>query len=110
MQRFSLEQDCEVQKEFLIEAVGNHDSFVNLCFSFLPCIISYCKLADTLADVPLSISLSSIPSAGEGSSTIGCYSPSSRRKRILKFQEKRKQRVWTKKVKYDVRKVSNAIF
>lgn len=35
---------------------------------------------------------------------VGAYSPESRRKRIEKFLEKRKHRVWTKKVKYDVRK------
>lgn len=36
---------------------------------------------------------------------IGIYSPEERRKRIQRFLEKRKHRVWTKKVKYDVRKV-----
>ena len=35
---------------------------------------------------------------------IGIYSPESRKKRVQRFFEKRKQRVWTKKVKYDVRK------
>ena len=35
---------------------------------------------------------------------IGAYSPESRRERIAKFLEKRTRRVWTKKVKYDVRK------
>ena len=35
---------------------------------------------------------------------IGVYSPENRRKRIEKFLEKRSRRVWTKKVKYDVRK------
>ena len=35
---------------------------------------------------------------------IGAYSPESRRQRIQKFLEKRSRRVWTKKVKYDVRK------
>jgi hypothetical protein len=45
---------------------------------------------------------------------IGIYSPESRKKRVQRYQvcyvcsyrffEKRKQRVWTKKVKYDVRK------
>lgn len=35
---------------------------------------------------------------------IGAYSPEARRKRIQRFLEKRKKRVWTKKVKYDVRK------
>ena len=34
------------------------------------------------------------------------YSPEERKKRIEKFLEKRRNRVWTKKVKYDVRKVS----
>mmetsp|Transcript_19281 Transcript_19281/g.27693 ORF Transcript_19281/g.27693 Transcript_19281/m.27693 type:complete len:422 (-) Transcript_19281:216-1481(-) len=35
---------------------------------------------------------------------IGAYSPESRKERLEKFFEKRKKRVWTKKVKYDVRK------
>ena len=36
---------------------------------------------------------------------IGAYSPDERKKRIQKFLDKRKRRIWTKKVKYDVRKV-----
>lgn len=35
---------------------------------------------------------------------IGSYSPDARRKRIDRFLEKRKRRVWAKKVDYDVRK------
>ena len=35
---------------------------------------------------------------------IGAYSPESRKLRIERFLEKRNHRVWTKKVKYDVRK------
>ena len=35
---------------------------------------------------------------------IGTYSPEARKDRINRFIEKRKNRVWTKKVKYDVRK------
>jgi CCT motif len=35
---------------------------------------------------------------------VGAYSPESRKKRIEKFLAKRHQRVWTKTVKYDVRK------
>ena len=35
---------------------------------------------------------------------VGQYSPELRRQRIDKFHEKRSRRVWTKKVKYDVRK------
>jgi CCT motif len=35
---------------------------------------------------------------------IGAYSPDSRRVRIERFIEKRNHRVWTKSVKYDVRK------
>lgn len=35
---------------------------------------------------------------------IGAYSPDARRARIEKFLEKRNRRVWTRKVKYDVRK------
>ena len=35
---------------------------------------------------------------------LGSYTPEERRKRIERFLEKRKLRVWTKRVKYDVRK------
>ena len=35
---------------------------------------------------------------------IGSYSPEARKKRIERFLEKRKRRVWAKKVDYDVRK------
>lgn len=35
---------------------------------------------------------------------IGAYSPESRKVRISRFLEKRNHRVWTKTVKYDVRK------
>jgi hypothetical protein len=35
---------------------------------------------------------------------IGIYSPQARKIRIKKFIEKRKYRMWSKKVKYDVRK------
>lgn len=37
---------------------------------------------------------------------VGIYSPEDRKQRIMRFLEKRKRRMWTKKVKYDVRKVS----
>lgn len=36
---------------------------------------------------------------------VGAYSPDSRHLRVSRFLEKRNQRVWVKKVKYDVRKV-----
>jgi hypothetical protein len=36
--------------------------------------------------------------------TIGIYTPEERKRRIERFWEKRRSRVWTKKVKYDVRK------
>lgn len=39
-----------------------------------------------------------------GDHTIGAYSPRSRRRRIESFLEKRDQRVWTKRTRYDVRK------
>ena len=42
--------------------------------------------------------------ATDGKFYIGAYSPEQRRKRIERFIEKRSRRVWTKKVKYDVRK------
>jgi len=35
---------------------------------------------------------------------VGIYSPEDRRVRIERFWEKRKRRIWAKKVKYDVRK------
>lgn len=35
---------------------------------------------------------------------IGAYTPEERRRKIEKFLDKRTRRVWTKKVKYDVRK------
>ena len=35
---------------------------------------------------------------------VGAYSPEARRERIERFLAKRDKRVWTKKVKYDVRK------
>ena len=35
---------------------------------------------------------------------IGRYSPESRRKRIERFLEKRRRRIWRKRIKYDVRK------
>lgn len=47
-------------------------------------------------------SASQLPSRPNG--YIGAYSPEERRRRIEKFLDKRTRRVWTKKVKYDVRK------
>ena len=44
----------------------------------------------------------SIPLGGRG--YVGAYSPEARRERIERFLAKRDKRVWTKKVKYDVRK------
>jgi hypothetical protein len=38
---------------------------------------------------------------------VGAYSPDSRHLRVSRFLEKRNQRVWVKKVKYDVRKVGS---
>ncbi len=35
---------------------------------------------------------------------IGSYTPEERQLRITKFLEKRTKRIWTKKVKYDIRK------
>lgn len=42
--------------------------------------------------------------AETGKRFIGKYSPEARKKRIEKFIEKRQQRIWTKRVKYDMRK------
>lgn len=39
-----------------------------------------------------------------GTHYVGAYSPESRRRRVARFMEKRGRRIWTKKVKYDVRK------
>jgi len=44
------------------------------------------------------------PADGDNKGFIGAYSPEQRKKRIERFVEKRSRRVWTKKVKYDVRK------
>ena len=44
----------------------------------------------------------SLPLGGRG--YVGAYSPEARRERIERFLAKRDKRVWTKKVKYDVRK------
>jgi hypothetical protein len=64
-------------------------------------------------DDPLSIALRKYhgwdargSDAGSGGGYIGIYAPEDRKIRILRFIEKRKRRMWTKKVKYDVRKVS----
>ena len=40
----------------------------------------------------------------ENDNKIGIYSPEARRARIARFMAKRKRRIWTKRVKYDVRK------
>merc|ERR1712070_367541 len=41
---------------------------------------------------------------GNTSGKVGAYSPESRKARIARFLEKRKQRVWKQPVKYNVRK------
>ena len=48
--------------------------------------------------------ISATPQTDAQKKFIGIYSPEARKKRVQRFFEKRKQRVWTKKVKYDVRK------
>lgn len=55
---------------------------------------------------PLSIALKKFAERGgvKGEGYIGIYSPEDRKDRIVRFLEKRKHRMWTKKVKYDVRK------
>jgi hypothetical protein len=42
---------------------------------------------------------------GLSTNGIGVYTPEERKRRIERFLEKRRNRVWTKRVKYDVRKV-----
>ena len=44
------------------------------------------------------------PAMPQGRGYVGAYSPEARRARIERFLAKRDKRVWTKKVKYDVRK------
>ena len=44
------------------------------------------------------------PTFPTGDGYIGAYSPEERKKRIARFIEKRNRRVWSKRVKYDVRK------
>ena len=44
------------------------------------------------------------PSSGGRPGWIGAYSPEARKRRIARFHGKRARRVWTKRVKYDVRK------
>lgn len=44
------------------------------------------------------------PPIPQGRGYVGAYSPEARRARIERFLAKRDKRVWTKKVKYDVRK------
>jgi hypothetical protein len=53
---------------------------------------------------PLSMQHRLMLAGGGGLGWVGAYSPEQRRLRIEKFIEKRSRRVWTKKVKYDVRK------
>jgi hypothetical protein len=53
----------------------------------------------------MSVSASAMNAAAQRpSGFIGAYSPEQRRQRIEKFLEKRARRVWSRKVKYDVRK------
>ena len=44
------------------------------------------------------------PPVQRGHGWVGNYSPAARKKRIARFHGKRKRRVWTKSVQYDVRK------
>lgn len=58
---------------------------------------------------PLSMALKKYHERGgsanaAASGFVGIYSPEDRKSRIMRFLEKRKRRMWTKKVKYDVRK------
>lgn len=50
------------------------------------------------------IDINNLNMAGKQNGYIGAYSPEQRKVRIQRFNEKRNRRVWTKKVKYDVRK------
>lgn len=55
--------------------------------------------------LPMSVSASALTAAAQRPvGFIGAYSPEQRRQRIEKFLEKRARRVWSRKVKYDVRK------
>jgi hypothetical protein len=55
---------------------------------------------DTSSIIPISISRP----LEYSTSHIGSYSPETRRSRIERFLQKRSRRIWTKRVKYDVRK------
>lgn len=44
------------------------------------------------------------PPNPDGKHYVGAYSPESRRRRLERFWEKKKNRIWQRKVKYDVRK------
>lgn len=59
-------------------------------------ILTVISAAATLPDAPFL--------AVNRMDTIGIYTPEERKRRIERFWEKRRSRVWTKKVKYDVRK------
>lgn len=50
------------------------------------------------------IIINNTPVGAAGNQFIGIYSPEARKQRIERFLEKRSKRVWTKRVKYDVRK------
>jgi hypothetical protein len=60
--------------------------------------------SSNLGSKPVAIPGRSSNKNDDGSNKIGIYSPESRRLRIQRFMEKRKRRIWTKRVKYDVRK------
>jgi hypothetical protein len=69
------------------------------------------SFSSELPDVPLTTTTLLHPTVwakrAEGEEVklyIGAYSPEQRKSRIERFIEKRSRRVWTKKVKYDVRK------
>lgn len=52
----------------------------------------------------LTIGVNQSTTNDDGTVRVGAYSPASRRARIARFMAKRKKRIWTKRVKYDVRK------
>ncbi len=82
-------------------------SFVFLFFLLLMCLDpNALPIMRVLHQSHTHLLLQSITGAGlRGEGFIGIYSPEERKARIERFLEKRKHRMWLKKVKYDVRKV-----
>ena len=80
---------------------------VSLSFSACVCIVGsngHLPILRVLNHSPSHILL--LQKTHHSSGCIGIYSPAERQLRIKRFMEKRKHRMWLKKIKYDVRKVN----